>query len=244
VKSDVDIKYLPLDLTSLESIKGAAQTFTSQSSRLDVLILNAGIMAVPEGKTSSGFEIQLGTNHVGHFYLTKLLLPTLRKTASEPGSDVRVVSLTSEAHNLAPSFDTILSHKKLNASGPWTRYGASKASNIMFAAELARRHPELKAVSVHPGIIATDLYISTKKSNIVMRYGTWLFGSFMGTVETGAYNQLWAGVGAKREDLVNGGYYTPVGRLQTGNKWAKSTDYGKRLWDWTEAELVQAGFGP
>lgn len=201
-------------------------------------------MAVPSTKTEAGFEIQLGTNHVGHFLFTKLLLPTLTKTAAEPGSDVRVISVSSEAQNLSPSFNTIISTDKLSASGPWTRYGASKAANIMFAAELARRYPQLKAVSIHPGLILTELYSPGKKTNAFVRYGTSIFGPLLfQTTATGAHNQLWTAAGAKKADLVSGAYYTPVGRVHEGNKWAKNAEYGKKLWDWTEAQLETAGFG-
>lgn len=78
------IHYLELDLTSFASIKSAAQTFTSSNNRLDILMNNAGIMAQPAGLTKDGYEIQFGTNHMGHFLLTKLLLPTLQSTASTP----------------------------------------------------------------------------------------------------------------------------------------------------------------
>jgi len=239
---EVDIEYLPLDLTSLPSIKSAADQVTSHSSRLDILVLNAGIMAVPAGKTASGQDIQLGTNHVGHFLLTKLLLPTLEKTAKEQNTDVRVVSVSSEAWNLAPKLDTILSTEKLMATSPWTRYGASKAANIMFAAELARRHPTLTSVSIHPGIIKTDLYIPNTESNYLMRYGSKLIGPLLfHDIATGALNQLWAAAAARKEELVNGGYYTPVGIFHK-NKWATDADAGKKLWEWTEKELETAGY--
>ena len=239
---DVDIEYLPLDLTSLPSIKQAADQVISHSNRLDILVLNAGIMAVPPGKTASGQDIQLGTNHVGHFLLTKLLLPTLQRTAKEHNSDVRVISVSSEAQNLAPSLDTIISTEKLTATGPWTRYAASKAANIAFAAELARRYPSLTSVSLHPGIIKTDIYIPNAESSMVMRYGAKLVGPLLfGTIEWGAFNQLWAAAGAKKEELSNGGYYTPVGKLRN-NKWSTDADAGRQLWEWTEKELKTAGY--
>ncbi|KIW71459.1 hypothetical protein PV04_03624 [Phialophora macrospora] len=239
---DVDIEYLPLDLTSLPSIKQAADQVTSHSDRLDILILNAGIMAVPPAKTASGQEIQMGTNHVGHFLLTKLLLPTLQSTAKEHDADVRVISVSSEAQNMAPDLDTIVSTEKLAATGPWTRYAASKAANIMFAAELARRYPVLTSVSIHPGIIKTDLYLPNAETNAMVRWGAKIVGPVLfGSVETGALNQLWAAAGAKKEELVNGGYYTPVGKHRV-NKWSTDADAGRKLWEWTEKELKTAGY--
>jgi NAD(P)-dependent dehydrogenase (short-subunit alcohol dehydrogenase family) len=239
---DVDIEYLPLDLASLPSVKNAAEQVTKSADRLDILILNAGIMAVPAGKTAAGQDIQLGTNHVGHFLLTKLLLPTLQRTAKELNPDVRVVSVSSEAWNLAPNLDTILSTEKLTAQSPWTRYAASKAANIMFAAELARRYPSLTSVSVHPGLIKTDLYIPNTKSNPIMRYGSMIIGPLIfQNTQAGALNQLWVAAGSKKEQLQNGGYYTPVAKFHK-NKWATDANAGKKLWEWTEKELTTAGY--
>jgi NAD(P)-dependent dehydrogenase (short-subunit alcohol dehydrogenase family) len=239
----VDIEYLPLDLSSLKSVRQAAEIVNASTSRLDILILNAGIMAVPPGTTESGHDVQLGTNHIGHFQLTKLLLPLLEKTAATPGSDVRIISVSSEANNMAPSIDTITSTENLTATGPWTRYGASKAANILFSAELARRYPAFKSVSLHPGMIKTDLYLPNQDINIVFKYGFALFGPLiLRGVPEGAHNQLWAAAGAKREELVDGAYYIPVGRSHAGNKFVKDKAAGKKLWDWTEAELKKAGY--
>jgi NAD(P)-dependent dehydrogenase (short-subunit alcohol dehydrogenase family) len=238
----VDIEYLPLDLASLKSVREAAERVNASTSRLDILILNAGIMAVPPGKSESGHDIQLGTNHIGHFQLTKLLLPLLEETAAMPGSDVRVIGVSSEAYNMAPSIDIITSTEKLTAAGPWTRYGASKAANILFAAELARRYPAFKSVSLHPGMIKTDLYLPNQEVNPIFKYGMALFGPLvLRGVPEGAHNQLWAAAGAKREELVNGAYYTPVGKSHVENKFAQDEASGKRLWEWTEAELKKAG---
>lgn len=243
--SDVSIEFLSLDLSSLKSVKAAASDFQSKSKRLDLLILNAGIMATPPGLSESGHDIQLGTNHIGHFLLTKLLLPTLQKTASEPHSDVRVISVSSEAFNMSPALDVITSTEKLTAKGPWSRYGASKAANILFAAEFARRYPEassgVKVASLHPGLIKTQLYeaSSSRLSNIALGLIQPLL--FM-DVPHGAQNQLWAAAGSKREEVKDGAYYTPVGKLQGGNKWANDVTAGKTLWEWTESELAKAGY--
>ncbi|KAJ5118462.1 hypothetical protein N7448_010169 [Penicillium atrosanguineum] len=236
---NVEISWIPLDLTSTKSIQNAAEHFKAQSQRLDILLLNAGVMALPPGETELGHEIQLGTNHTGHFLLTKLLLPTLLRTAEEPDSDVRVVSLSSVGHNLAPAFEKILDQEKLKKVNTNTRYGASKAANILFAAELARRHPSITSVSVHPGIILTDLYNSMSGSSAFHALGSKAIGMIGTSVPDGARNQLWAAVGANKEDLVNGAYYVPVGNLKQHNCYAQSKDMGKRLWEWTEGELAK-----
>jgi NAD(P)-dependent dehydrogenase (short-subunit alcohol dehydrogenase family) len=242
LSDNINIEWLPLDTASLESVKEAAQSFNRQSSRLDILVLNAGIMATPPTKSASGHDLQLSTNHIGHFLLTKLLMPTLQKTAAEPTSDVRVISISSEAHQMAPSIDTILSTEKLIATGAWTRYGASKAANILFAAELSRRYPNLTSVSIHPGMIKTDLWKYDNESNSFMKYFMMVFGGFIyRDTHQGAYNQLWAAAGADKSELQNGGYYTPVGKKSV-NKFVKDVSASKRLWDWTESELEKAGY--
>jgi NAD(P)-dependent dehydrogenase (short-subunit alcohol dehydrogenase family) len=248
------ISHLPLDLSSFQSIKTATQTFTSPSPRLDLLILNAGIMATPPSLSPSGHDLQLATNHLGHFLLTKLLLPTLQKTAASSSSgDVRIISLSSEANNMSPSLSTIMSTSDLPTLGPWARYGASKAANILFAAEFARRYPTLTAVSLHPGLIRTQLYEpSGSTSNFFVRQAISLLGPLVFVdVKRGAWNQLWAATatvagqskGVKRGDGVESrGYYTPVGRLQRGNKWVEDVAGGTAFWEWTEKELAKAGY--
>ncbi|KAL4770879.1 hypothetical protein BDW60DRAFT_191603 [Aspergillus nidulans var. acristatus] len=238
---NIKITWLPLDLASTKSIHDAAETFRAHASRLDVLILNAGVMSLPPGETDLGHEIQLGTNHTGHFLLTKLLLPVLLETAQKPDSDVRVISLSSIGHNLAPGFETMLNQDELKMCNTNARYGASKAANILFAAELARRYPSLTAVSVHPGIIVTDLYAATSASNPIAALAVKLLGLIATKVEQGAWNQLWAAVGAKKGDLVNGAYYTPVGIVKLRNRYVVDQKMGRRLWEWTETELKRGG---
>lgn len=215
ISKDVDIEWLPLDLTSVESIKQGAEKLLTTSSRLDVLILNAGVMALPSGETEMGHEIQFGTNHTGHFLLVKLLLPTLVKTAEEPNSDVRVVTVSSVTHSLAPSPDTLLDQEILKKFNTHVRYGASKAANIIFAAELSRRYPSFTSVSVHPGVILTGLYSSVTQRYAFGGLGSKMVGIFGSQIAKGAHNQLWAAAGAKKEELANGDYYVPVGNYKT-----------------------------
>ena len=238
----VDIEYLPLDLTSLRSVKDAAGRFESRSDRLDILVLNAGVMAMPMSTTDAGFEIHMATNHVGHHLLTKLLLPILEKTAAEPGSDVRVVCVSSERHRLAPPIETIVSASKLSSYSSLARYAASKAANIMFAAELARRHPRLTPVSVHPGIIMTNLHRTGQESgDFILSAMKATSGLMTQSVADGALTQLWCAAGARKEELTSGGYYT-VETLREWNAWVNDERAAKMLWEWTETELARAGF--
>lgn len=210
----------------------------NKEGRLDRLFLNAGIMAGPAGVTEQGYELQFGTNHMGHALLTKLLLPTLLKTAAEPGADVRVVALSSVGHAATPwgginfaGLKTPMS--SMLPSATWTRYGQSKLANILFAKELARRNPSITAVAVHPGVVATELFRSTLPAALggVMN---WAKGTFFKRVEEGAQNQLWAGCG---EGVVSGEYYMPVGIPGQCSRTANDAALAKKLWEWTEKEL-------
>ena len=156
---NANITFLQLDLANLRSAKQASDTFLASSDRLDLLINNAGIMAQPAGQTSDGYELQFGTNHMGHALLTKLLLPTLKRTAQQPRSDVRVVYLSSAGYKNAPpegiAFPTLAT--SMEDSPTFMRYGQSKAVNMSYASELARRYPDITSMSCHPGIIDTEL---------------------------------------------------------------------------------------
>lgn len=207
-----------------------------------MLINNAGIMAAPFALTPQGHEIQFGTNHVGHFLLTSLLLPTLQRTAEQPGADVRIVNVSSAGHAMAPSGGVVWDQASLEGYSTWRRYGQSKLANILFARELARRYPQITSVAVHPGVILTDLYKPNKEINTLVRLGVGLLGSFvMGTVQEGAKNQLWAAVAGK-EEVRNGAYYVPVGKLSKGSGYAGDEKLAEELWRWSEAEVEKHGF--
>lgn len=234
-----------MDLASFKSIHAAADKFQSENDRLDLLILNAGTMGNPPTKTEEGFEVQFGTNHIGHFLLTKLLLPTLKKTvadirASGTTPDVRIVTLASAAHVISPTtLEGMTSTESLLAGSTWHRYGASKAANIFFTTELARRNPEIMSVSVHPGAVNSDLYSHAKASSNALKNGLNVATSyFFRTVQSGSLNTLWA-AGTARENLVNGAYYTPVGYRSYGTSFVQNADIPGKLWDWTEAQIAE-----
>ena len=237
------LTFLQLDLADLRSVTSCADRFKMLSSRLDVLILNAGIMAVPNGATVDGVELQLGTNHLGHFHLTQRLLPTLRATASRTdGADARVIVLTSDAHRLAPFRGLELNDAKLKAFGPWPAYTNAKLANVLFARELARRCPEVVSVAVHPGIVGTDLFNASKESSwllgTAMKYLAWIWV----TVEEGAKNQTWAAT-CPREKLKSGAYYTPGGKKGGGSWPSQDAEQARRLWEWSEEALSKRGYG-
>lgn len=236
------ITFLQLDLASLQSVKEAADSFLSSTDRLDILVCNAGVMAQPDTLTPDGYEIQFGTNHMGHALLTKLLLPTLRNTAKQPGSDVRVIVLSSAAHSLAPKAGIDFSSltTKMSDYSTWTRYGQSKAANVLFASELARRYPEIMSVSCHPGVIKTDLSAAYKSNNRLVGIVFAILSPFMEkTVAEGAKNQLWC---ATSTGPISGEFYYPVGAKNTGRGFPENKELARELWEWTDAELVKKGY--
>ena len=238
------IEFVQCDLTSLPSVQNAAQQFARKEKRLDILILNAGIMATPPGTTEQGYEIQFGTNHMGHALLTKLLMPTLLTTADLPGSDVRVISLSSLGHAMGPvlkgiDFDQLKTN--MASSFTLTRYGQSKLANILFIKELAKLYPKITAISVHPGFVNTDLYQSMAKWSYMSNAIGLARHRVYSTVQEGAKNQLWACVARKgteaKGEVKSGEYYTPVGVEGQGGRFTKDLELVQRLWIWTEAEL-------
>ena len=236
---NVPITFIECDLASLASVEKAANKFTSETQRLDVLMCNAGIMAQPPGLTEDGYELHFGTNHLGHALLIKLLLPTMLRTAEEPNSDVRIVILTSAGFRATPMangivFKDLRTTQDMGAAGGWMRYGQSKLANLLYATELARRYPSITTVSIHPGVVGTGLVANLSILNKALVYVTNL-----GKVKTpteGVWNQLFAATG-KREELVSGQYYEPVGVLGQHNKYSNNKELAERLWEWTQEEL-------
>ncbi|KLU81177.1 hypothetical protein MAPG_00271 [Magnaporthiopsis poae ATCC 64411] len=240
------VRFLELDLSSFDSIKSATQTLLAATDRIDILMLNAGVLGGPPSTTAQGYEVRWGVNHVGHALLFKLLLPRLLDTTRRPGGDgdVRVISLSSIAHYV-PVWGSI-AWGTLKGDGaslyPVQRYGQSKMANLVYAAEIARRHPQLVSVSVYPGIVETDIFEANGGAGLVvslLHLYALVFGT---TVEVGARTQVWAATTAA-SNLVNGEYYTPVGTIvgRTRSRSSRNPELGKMLWDWTEKELEGHG---
>lgn len=191
-----DAELVPLDLASLASIEAAAAEVAAQVVALDLLVCNAGVMAVPHALTVDGFETQLGTNHLGHFALIGRLLPVLLG-ATAP----RVVVVSSAAHRMGKlSFGDLQGERSY---GRWSAYGQSKLANLLFAAELDRRAAgRLAVMAAHPGYAATHLQSGQgsllleglmKVGNAVLAQsdaqGAWpsLFAAGSPNARTGAY---------------------------------------------------------
>jgi NAD(P)-dependent dehydrogenase (short-subunit alcohol dehydrogenase family) len=228
-----------LDLSSLASVKRFAESFAKDHGRLDGLVNNAGLMALPFGKTEDGFETQLGTNHLGHFALTGHLLPTLLAT---PGS--RVVSVASTAHRWGRmNWDDLMGDRGYDA---WGWYGQSKLANLLFTYELARRleskRLETTALACHPGYAATALQHKgpemegSRLKGAIMSVGNTILaqGPEMGALPT---LRALCDPGAK-----NGEYYGPRGLFEmvgypvkvSSTKASQDRDAQRRLWDESE----------
>ena len=194
-----------LDLADLASVRAFADAVGAEHDRLDVLVNNAGIMAPPRRLTTDGFESQIGTNHLGHFALTGLLLPKLL-AAPAP----RVVTMSSEAHWIGKMrFEDLQFEHGYNN---WRAYGQSKLANLMFCFELARRaaeaDTELKSVAAHPGYAATNLQFAGPAGRLeraVMVVGNKVIAQ---SAEMGALPGLYAATVA---DLPSGSFVGPDG---------------------------------
>jgi NAD(P)-dependent dehydrogenase (short-subunit alcohol dehydrogenase family) len=243
------LSFIKMDLSSLRAVKDAiAEEF--KHDRLDILMNNAGIIAKPAVLSVDGYEIQFATNHLGHAMLTKQLMPVLLKTAKEPNSDVRIISNTSAGYEFHRAIKGGISFAELDAGsamsrtvlGPWIRYGQSKLANILFARELARRHPELTSVAIHPGLVSTPMNTEmTGWSKPFVNITSRISGEKWLTPHEGALNQLWCAAGVEKGALRNGGYYTPVGVDSTEKLKGEAKDeaLAGRLWEWTEKVLLK-----
>lgn len=236
---DGDLRVEKLDVSSLQSVRDFAGRITPELDRLDILINNAGVMAIPQGKSADGYEMQLATNHLGHFLLTGLLLPLLLES---PGS--RVVAVSSiAARNGVIDFDDLMGEEGYDT---WVAYNQSKLANLMFGFELQRRLTSLgancSATIAHPGASTTNLF-STPGGGLIKRVLTPVIRPFMyQSQEQGVQPILYA---ATSTDAKPGAYYAPsrLGEMKGPPTEARvpeaATDEvsARRLWTVSE-ELV------
>jgi len=226
----VNVKVMELDLASLESVRHFADEFKKNFNRLDLLINNAGVMMPPYSKTADGFELQFGTNHLGHFALTGLLFDLISAT---PGS--RIVNVSSSAHNYGKLDFSDLNWEKRSYNKMRT-YGDSKIANLYFTYELQKRVEKsggnLLVTAAHPGWTATEL----QRHAGVLRF---LNNFFSQDITMGALPTLYAAVGP---DVRGGDYYGPSGwremrgypnKVQS-NSLSHNEEIAERLWKISE----------
>ena len=233
---NTDIYFKHLDLADLSSIQKFADEINSENDNLDILINNAGIMMCPYQKTVDGFEMQIGTNHLGHFALTGLLLDNLMQT---PNS--RVVTVSSLYHRLGKiNFGDIHSERKYH---PVKAYQQSKLANLLFTYELARKFEKANsstiAVASHPGWTATNL----QKYKFSFRMFNPIFAQ---KPPMGALPTLH---GAVAEDVKNAEYFGPrkleiwgYPKKVNSSKKSKDLKSAKQLWELSE-EMTKVSFG-
>jgi protochlorophyllide reductase len=232
---DAQVSVEQLDLADLSSVAAFAQAHAATHDRLDLLVNNAGLMAVDESRTVDGFEMQLGVNHLGHFALTAHLLPLLQQT---PGSRVATMSSMGHRRGRLVADDLMFDRRGYQR---WNAYFQSKLANLLFTAELQRRlsaaGASTIAVTAHPGASRTDL--GTEGHHLSNRMMA-LVPGLAQPVTVGALGMLRA---ATARDVVGGQFYGPrfvaLGYpvLETPSRRAQNLDDARRLWD-LSADLV------
>lgn len=199
---NAEVRVVELDLSDLDSVRAFAAAFLAENRTLDILVNNAGVMALPKRKTTpDGFEMQVGTNHLGHFALTGLLLPAL-KTAST----ARVVTVSSLAAKSVRGLEDYMGEATYT---PMDAYAKSKVSNLLFAFELARRYrnSSIQSIAVHPSVSATNLFKTG--SGLLEKLLPVLLGLFALPAGQGALPTLFAATSPLAQ---SGGFYAPVWR--------------------------------
>src|ERR1700723_1767188 len=238
----VETELVVLDLASLASIREFAKQELARNRPLDILINNAGVMAPPKRlETADGFELQFGTNVLGHFALTAMLMPALGLAAKESSDRPRVVTIASIAHKRGQlNFDHLQSTKSY---GPMRAYQQSKLADLMFAFELNRRlratNSRIMSVAAHPGVANTNLFQAGDHSSFekaVRNLAGHAIGILLNTDAEGALPTLYA---ATARDAQEGGYYGPqdfqemsgddVGPARIAPQ-ARDTTAAARLW--------------
>ncbi|WP_298300954.1 SDR family NAD(P)-dependent oxidoreductase [uncultured Erythrobacter sp.] len=202
------VETLTCDLASLKSIKKAGTQANQRFDKIDVLINNAGVMACPKTQTADGFEMQFGTNHLGHFALTKQLMPLIEAGSDAQGSG-RIVNLSSRGHHICPA-DLDDPNFETGEYAPWVSYGRSKTANILFTKGLEDRYGDkgIHAYAVHPGGINTNLsrHLSDKAEQELIKNVTASDPNFkFKSIPQGAATQVWAATASELEG--RGGVY-------------------------------------
>jgi NAD(P)-dependent dehydrogenase (short-subunit alcohol dehydrogenase family) len=205
---DASLTVVPLDLGSLDSVRTAAEQILAKHDSVDLLVNNAGVMGIPEGKTADGFELQFGVDHLGHFALTARLMPALLRAPS-----ARIVTVTSTAHHMGRAVDPDNPHLH-GRYGPWRAYGQAKLANFHFALGLhrllAKAGASAGSLVAHPGLSNTELQaVSVEETDggLSQRFFLGLARATGMSPGQGALSQLRAGTDP---DAKSGEFYGPL----------------------------------
>lgn len=228
--------FLKLDLASLKSVKAAAEEFKNKETQLHVLFNNGGVMFPPPNQfTEDGYDLEFGTNAIGHFYLTKLLIPLLKEGAkTSPDGKARIVTTSSIMHVFVNGldFDTFKDGPARRNKFKKLLYPQSKYGDIVLSTELARRYGEDGIVStvVNPGNLDSDL---TRHMNLISYL---ILSIILHPVPKGALTQLWAGTSQEGADF-NGEYLKPWARLGKAKAGSQDPKQAAELWEWLEEQV-------
>ncbi|KAL2502892.1 NAD(P)-binding Rossmann-fold superfamily protein [Forsythia ovata] len=233
------IDIIKLNLASLKSVKAFADHFISLKLPLNILINNAGIMFCPYQLSEDGIEMQFATNHLGHFYLTSLLLDKMKETAKSTGIEGRIVNLSSIAH-IHTYYRGIRFHK-INEKSSYSdkkAYGQSKLANILHANELSRRlqaeGANITVNSVHPGLIMTNLFKYSAISMRILKFFTCILWK---NVPQGAATTCYVALHPKLKG-VSGKYFVDCNEF-VPSRLATDEALAKKLWDFSN-KLINA----
>ncbi|KAF9019195.1 NAD(P)-binding protein [Hymenopellis radicata] len=221
--------FLKMDLADLHSVKAAAEEFIAKESELHYLFINGGVMLTPiEETTVQGYDQQFGTNVLGHFYLTKLLLPTLEATAAATPNlgPVRIITTSSSA--------SLFGHTFRREAHTGQLYTQSKVGNALVAMELASRYGDKGIVSnyCNPGNLRrTNLVTHVTGFLMIVLSFLLIYPS-----EWGAYTLLWAAFGSGSEN-TNGKYIIPWGRVGKPGPCLRNRELAPKLWSWLEQQV-------
>lgn len=245
---DADLHLFSLNLASLASVRQFATAFQAKFNQLDLLLNNAGIMALPQSLTEDGFELQIGTNHFGHFLLTALLMDRLRATEQS-----RIVTVSSLVHHYGKLMidDLNFENRRYNR---WISYAQSKLANLSFGLELHRRlqasGSQVQSVVAHPGISATNLMAKDGMTTGFSSFGKLNQGfvRLIGqTAEQGAWPIIYAAV---EPTVASGDYCGPDGFQEIAghpnnrskiSRAARDQQLAEKLWN-TSEQLVEERF--
>nr|XP_043611908.1 short-chain dehydrogenase TIC 32 B, chloroplastic-like [Erigeron canadensis] len=227
------VDVLQLDLSCLKSVKACADSFLALNLPLNILINNAGIMFCPYQLSQDGIEMQFATNHLGHFYLTNLLIEKMKDTASNTGIEGRIINLSSIAH--LRTYEEGIRFDAVNDETSYSdkkAYGQSKLASILHANELSRRLKEeganITVNSVHPGLIMTNLM---KYSLNFMRFMKLLTFLFWKNVPQGAATTCYVAVHPDMKGL-SGKYFLDCNEWPASD-FARDPKMAKKLWDYS-----------
>jgi retinol dehydrogenase 12 len=213
------LSLLHLDLGDLASVARCGANFLALGEPLHVLINNAGIGG-QRGLTTDGFESHFGVNHLGHFALTRILLPLLRES-----TDARIVTVASDSHYQPKGIDFDALRYRTKSIAGMREYGVSKLCNVLFSAELARREPGVRTYCLHPGVVASEIWrrVPWPARQLITRR--------MLTIEQGARTSLYCATSPEVADET-GKYYDKCAKTEPSK--VATEELAARLWEYSQ----------